>query len=678
MILFRGRKKRHFIPLTLLHSTLFLCGLLLLTPARLSAQTSMQRSFKEAGGTVSTGRTGSISTLANGDIVVINDRYTNFSQKGIQLYILDKELLEVRQSTAFYTDVTISIINTYVKGDTIYAAAQLSSGNDYSVMFMSFDKDLNLIHQSRVVGNGGYLVYSFLQHPFGGFVYFGVLDPGNPAAGERFFIRIDEGGKIIWSKKLDWKPGMWSRAGVLPNGNIIGSGNGSFVVLDAQGNIVKAHQFGAEFNYTIGAGMSKNDMCFGLFSYNEALHYAVRLNPDGSYKGVTQGVRVGAPNFFHTTSKGTMVFGSSYLKGSEAKLELSFLDENGLHIKNARIDNVFGFAPTGAIYDACKYSVHSDAAGNLYVLGVADRTGFFVLRLMAPDYTFACEEVNYDAEPSPVPELATEQYSVFPLLDQSFGYVFNEEPPGQFDSYCTKCDTVISPLPDDTFACNEDARITLDAGNPGAEYLWSDGSTGRTLEVSENGTYTVRIRSRCAETYDTVKVEVFRKPVIQLVRNPLDPLPGESFVLTGSPDTFQVMTWYRSDSVIANTSSVTLSEQFNGRYLYYWEVYDDPRCLTRDSIEVPIFLIDYYFPNAFTPNGDGLNDFWSVAGTGMKRYSIRVYSRWGEKVFDETDGNWDGTYQGKPLPAGIYIYILVGYDEEGRKITQKGDIRLIR
>jgi len=73
----------------------------------------------------------------------------------------------------------------------------------------------------------------------------------------------------------------------------------------------------------------------------------------------------------------------------------------------------------------------------------------------------------------------------------------------------------------------------------------------------------------------------------------------------------------------------------------------------------------FYMPNAFTPNLDGNNDYYSGQGEGFERYSMQIFNRWGELIYTSdfaklsngVFGNpWDGTFQGEPAPAGVYMY----------------------
>ena len=70
----------------------------------------------------------------------------------------------------------------------------------------------------------------------------------------------------------------------------------------------------------------------------------------------------------------------------------------------------------------------------------------------------------------------------------------------------------------------------------------------------------------------------------------------------------------------------------------------------------PIFT--FYIPNSFTPDGDGINDEFFGKGIGIKEYNMYVYDRWGEEIFysNEYDWHWNGTFKGKQVEQGVYVY----------------------
>jgi gliding motility-associated-like protein len=85
-------------------------------------------------------------------------------------------------------------------------------------------------------------------------------------------------------------------------------------------------------------------------------------------------------------------------------------------------------------------------------------------------------------------------------------------------------------------------------------------------------------------------------------------------------------------------------------------------------------------PNAFTPGRFGTNSVIKVMGFGITHMDFRIYNRWGRLVFESTDPNigWDGYYQGQMQPMDVYAYTLEADFSNGKHVTRKGDITLIR
>ncbi len=84
-------------------------------------------------------------------------------------------------------------------------------------------------------------------------------------------------------------------------------------------------------------------------------------------------------------------------------------------------------------------------------------------------------------------------------------------------------------------------------------------------------------------------------------------------------------------------------------------------------------------PNAFSPNGDDLNDVFRLNGLGFTNVRMQIFNRWGEKLLDEDSfESWDGTYNGEFVQTGVYIYLTTITDNRGRKTYRKGEIHVVR
>ena len=86
-------------------------------------------------------------------------------------------------------------------------------------------------------------------------------------------------------------------------------------------------------------------------------------------------------------------------------------------------------------------------------------------------------------------------------------------------------------------------------------------------------------------------------------------------------------------------------------------------------------------PNAFTPNNDGLNDEFKpvMSYTTSGNYSLKIFSRTGEVIFQSSDpqNGWDGTVNGKPAPAGAYVYTISAETQESGLFEQTGTVILM-
>ena len=87
-----------------------------------------------------------------------------------------------------------------------------------------------------------------------------------------------------------------------------------------------------------------------------------------------------------------------------------------------------------------------------------------------------------------------------------------------------------------------------------------------------------------------------------------------------------------------------------------------------------------YVPTAFSPNQDGINDEFKVYGNGIRALDLKIYNRWGGQVFEtkNADAGWDGTFRGKILNAGVFVYALSITFENGHRQDLTGDVSLIR
>lgn len=87
-------------------------------------------------------------------------------------------------------------------------------------------------------------------------------------------------------------------------------------------------------------------------------------------------------------------------------------------------------------------------------------------------------------------------------------------------------------------------------------------------------------------------------------------------------------------------------------------------------------------PNAFSPNGDGMNDIYKAKSDyrNITEFHAYIFNRWGQKLYDWTDiaGGWDGTYKGNPVKEGVYFVLVKAKGGDGKVYSIKRDVNLLR
>lgn len=128
---------------------------------------------------------------------------------------------------------------------------------------------------------------------------------------------------------------------------------------------------------------------------------------------------------------------------------------------------------------------------------------------------------------------------------------------------------------------------------------------------------------------------------------------------------------------------------FHGNYLSASGTYIDSTVISPYHTDISILHLNVepcfniYIPSAFSPNNDHLNDIFNVSSNNFHpiQYNMRIYNRWGQKLFNTTDikKGWDGYYQRKICDQGVYFYLITFKIEGGTKeYLYKGDLTLLR
>ncbi len=249
----------------------------------------------------------------------------------------------------------------------------------------------------------------------------------------------------------------------------------------------------------------------------------------------------------------------------------------------------------------------------------------------------------------------------------------------------------INPLPFATLTseltnCDVDnGRIVAvgSGGTPGYGYTWSNAQTGATAVNLGVGNYTVTISDskNCTATA-SANVGMHPNPVAAITPYPIASVRiGESVQLTATGGT--VYSWSPSIYLNCDNCSNPIALPKSDEIVYCVDVTDGNGCKDTacTTVLVDTSCSNIFIPTAFTPNGDGLNDYVSIQNTcQIDNLKFTIFNRWGQKVFETNDvlKKWDGTFNGTEQSTATFFYILNAELINGRTIIQRGDITLIR
>jgi gliding motility-associated-like protein len=231
----------------------------------------------------------------------------------------------------------------------------------------------------------------------------------------------------------------------------------------------------------------------------------------------------------------------------------------------------------------------------------------------------------------------------------------------------------------------------------GTDFIWDfgDGSPVSTTVnpthiYASTGTFTIKLIALDSNTCNKIDSTFFTltvsaNPTSAFVYAPQPPVANTSIIFTNNSLGGNRYKWDfgDGDTLITTSLNTPVSHIYNATKtfnacLITSNIYScrDTSCQQLKAVVVPVYDV----PNAFTPNGDGLNDVVKVEGYGIEKMNWRIYNRWGTLVFSSTNKNngWDGKLNNKIQPQDVYTYTLELEFTDGTNISRKGDISLLK
>lgn len=252
---------------------------------------------------------------------------------------------------------------------------------------------------------------------------------------------------------------------------------------------------------------------------------------------------------------------------------------------------------------------------------------------------------------------------------------------------------VIDTIPYVSFLTDRDSICTGSAVNLYPQYTsgiielrwqYGDGITSQNLYahsyiLNTVGQYVIDITGRyphCPDTTFSDTLHIYPYPIVNIGPDTAI-CPGSNAIELANQFTAGADYLYRW-----STGALTPAISINEPGIYYLTATAN-NCATTDTVEIhrSCFI---EIPNAFSPNGDGINDYFfpkDVLSRALTQFSMQVYNRWGQKMFETNNLNgrgWDGRCNDISQPEGVYIYSIKASFTSGHEEKYQGNITLIR
>lgn len=227
-------------------------------------------------------------------------------------------------------------------------------------------------------------------------------------------------------------------------------------------------------------------------------------------------------------------------------------------------------------------------------------------------------------------------------------------------------------ISDTCYAGRGFASASISSGSPPYSYAWSNGSFASYAQNLVAGNYDVSVTDSAGCVFDqSFAVDNYSDFVLELdsVYTTCD---GSSIKLKLVND-YSAYLWSDGDT----SGNKVIDEEG----IYWLAVQNNNGCIAADTFSVLIDCInDVLVPKAFTPNGDGINDFFFAQGISVSEFEMEIYNRWGQKIFVTDDINkfWNGNIENSPAEEAIYVYRISFTNFEDVTNEKFGSFMLVR
>jgi gliding motility-associated-like protein len=225
-------------------------------------------------------------------------------------------------------------------------------------------------------------------------------------------------------------------------------------------------------------------------------------------------------------------------------------------------------------------------------------------------------------------------------------------------------DPLVIEVPNDTIVCPGEVVplwVSISGGAGDTQAVWPGLGTGATMSWTsdhDGRNILVEVTDACGSTAtDSILVSVFPADVSIDARE----LSEGTWQFQGNvdPPWGNSVEWDLGDgSTVTGVLDVTHTYEDLDAHWVILRITTPDGCLAVDSVQTRPPSATIYFPNSFTPNGDGFNDGFGGEGRLLEHYELLIFDRWGRLVFESRslDHRWDGRVNGEDPVTGVYAY----------------------
>jgi gliding motility-associated-like protein len=226
--------------------------------------------------------------------------------------------------------------------------------------------------------------------------------------------------------------------------------------------------------------------------------------------------------------------------------------------------------------------------------------------------------------------------------------------------------------------------VTASGGTPGYKYLWNTGVDVAHVTSVAPGNYSITVTDvgGCTATEDFTVGTEYTLQVNTGGTTSINEGQSAHIMATANTDHNNIYSWSPADrTTCSNCASTAAAPAVTTTFTV--SVVDSNGCTASGDITINVNTqINIFIPNAFSPNGDGNNDYFQIFGnlSPVVYLEMSVFDRWGEKIYESQDPQfkWDGVYKGEPEPMGVYLYTMTASFEDGTHQDFKGSVTLVR